>query len=777
MKEIIITSSILILCIMLIRIIFKGKISSRLQYALWILVALRLMIPVSAQIYMAVGSVDEFRIMDLSRRLEARVGDVTEQLEQPVTFAASMNGVAGELAAEYILEKEINLPDPDGPTSVFVAGKIGLTWLDVLRGIWIGGMVIVALWMVIANVVFARRLHKGRKEFVLSESVKSDSLQDKELLGTEDDKWNKLIHRTKIYTVEGIASPCLYGMPFREAVYLTPDITEDEGRLRHVLTHEICHKKHGDSLWSILRSILLMIYWINPLVWVAAVLSRRDCELACDEEALLILGEEERISYGETLLSIITRKGKLSDIACTATTMTGSGKSIKERIRFIAEKPHVLRAAAAAVLVLVILISVLVFTKSPLFHGQPLEGETVLTAGDMQITLPETIADISGYETDEDGDIIVYQISSGEEVGRFCEMSYGEAVLLVEQGREIMPIGDYGYNRYLKEFIYSFYPTETVSHTYTPNDSTIHNYNAPDDSMEDAGMLYHEDYYDEPDRQNDSGSEGVPGTDSNSDDTTYFIGGESMNPSITVEDGVPIFTEEDILSGAYSGGKYYIPAPQKTDWEVIPLSEEELAEEIKRMEEEVENIEKELARQTEQEAERERIEQERMLEEKIRQLEEEIVALKLAEEELRSKEYGGVLAHEDIYNPEGAAGMGVSDEEIVSVDDDTTYIIEDEVTSAPQSPTEKVYYPTEEIKSGESVDYLPNEEIAGESSVDYLPNEEITVTYRPGTTTTKCYVYVKGDYSGVKAQYLQELNYINSVLAAVIDRVVVTESD
>lgn len=694
MKEIIITSSVLILCIMLIRLIFKGKISSRLQYALWLLVALRLMIPVSAQIYMAVGSINEFRIMDLTRMAESKVGDMTAQLEQPVHFTMSMNGVAGKLAAKYLLETNSDLlGSPDGPTSVFYAGKIGFTWLDILRGIWIGGMAVAALWMIIANIVFARRLHKERKEYVLPEPEENDSPQGKWLSRTGDDKWRKLVHRTKIYMVEGIASPCLYGMPFREAVYLTPDITEDEDRLRHVLTHEICHKMHGDSLWSILRSILLAIYWINPFVWAAAVLSRRDCELACDEEALLILGEEERISYGETLLSIITRKGKLSDIACTATTMTGSGKSIKERIRFIAEKPHVLRAAAAAVIMLVILISVLVFTKSPLFHGQPLEGEAVLTAGDMQITLPETIAYISGYEADGDGDIVIYQISSGEEVGRFCEMSYGEAVLALESGREVIPIGNYGDNLYLKEFMYSFYPTETVTHTYTPSDTTIHNYDAPDDSVNTSGMLYHEEYYVEPD---DSGAEGVPGTDSNSDDTTYIIGDESMNPSITVEDGVPIFSEEDIMPGdSYNDGKYYIPAPQKTDWEIIPLSEEELAE-----------------------------------------------------EELRNQTSGGVLAHEDMYIPEGEGGAGVPGTD--SNSDDTTYIIEDGGLSESQS---------------------------SESSMDYLPNEEITVTYTPGNITTKCYVYVKGDYSGAKAQYLQELNYINSELEAVANRVVVTESD
>ena len=695
MKEVIITSSALILCIMLIRVIFKGKISSRLQYALWILVVLRLIVPVSAQVYMAIGSVEEFRIMDLTKMIEERVGDVTEQLEQPITFTTSVGGPVGKLAAEYILRQNADsLNTGDGPTSVFYAGKIGLTWLDVLRRIWIGGMIVMTLWMVITNIVFAHRLHKGRKEFVLSESTDE----------------NLPRNNTKIYTMEGLVSPCLYGIPLKEAIYLTPDIAEDKDRLRHVLTHELCHKKHGDSFWSIMRSILLIVYWMNPLVWVAAVLSKRDCELACDEAALLMLDEEERISYGETLLSIITGKGRLSDIVCTATTMTGSGKSVKERIKFIAEKPHVLGITVAAVLTLVIAVSVLVFTKNPLFHGDTWEGETTLTAGDMQITLPETIAGISGYEMTGDGDIIIYQVSSGEEVGRFCEVSYGEAVVMTEQGREVIPIGDYGRNLYLKEYMISLYPTEKVTHTYTPNNSTTHNYTPSDSSSDNFGVLQHENYYENINEPDESYSEGVPGTDSNNDDTTYIIEDESIRQPIIREHRVPVFDEDgNIVGYSYSpDSKWQIPSPEGTEWGVIPLSEEELKSN---------------------------------------------------------------LAHEDVYNSEAINGLD-------SVDDETTYIIGYDETEITYVIGEDNMSTTS--NSEESRDYQPEEINSvdqSEESVDYLPNEEIIVTYIPANTSTKCYIYVKGDYSGVEAQYLNEIAYINSELLSVIGRVIVTESD
>ena len=47
MKEILLTSSVLILALLLLRLLFRKTISRRVQYALWGLVALRLLAPVS----------------------------------------------------------------------------------------------------------------------------------------------------------------------------------------------------------------------------------------------------------------------------------------------------------------------------------------------------------------------------------------------------------------------------------------------------------------------------------------------------------------------------------------------------------------------------------------------------------------------------------------------------------------------------------------------------------------------------------------------------------
>lgn len=72
--------------------------------------------------------------------------------------------------------------------------------------------------------------------------------------------------------------------------------------LRHTVEHEITHFRHGDHFWSALRSVCIALHWYNPLVWWAAILSRNDAELACDEGTIRRIGEDARAEYGRTLI-------------------------------------------------------------------------------------------------------------------------------------------------------------------------------------------------------------------------------------------------------------------------------------------------------------------------------------------------------------------------------------------------------------------------------------------------------------------------------------------
>ena len=69
-----------------------------------------------------------------------------------------------------------------------------------------------------------------------------------------------------------------------------------------------------------------MLHWINPLVWLAAYLSREDAELACDSRVTGHLPDMERLAYAHALAGAAGR-------CCTGgNRLMLSGKWLKQRI-------------------------------------------------------------------------------------------------------------------------------------------------------------------------------------------------------------------------------------------------------------------------------------------------------------------------------------------------------------------------------------------------------------------------------------------------------------
>ena len=132
-----------------------------------------------------------------------------------------------------------------------------------------------------------------------------------------------------------------------------------------MLAHEQTHARHLDPLWSLLRGVCLTVYWFDPLVWLAAVLSREDCELACDEGTLRALGADERTAYGKALLALVPVCDKPQNPLLGATTMTSGKRSLKERITRIAENRQAKAAAVFAVVALAALVCAVSFTGAP----------------------------------------------------------------------------------------------------------------------------------------------------------------------------------------------------------------------------------------------------------------------------------------------------------------------------------------------------------------------------------------------------------------------------
>ena len=77
-----------------------------------------------------------------------------------------------------------------------------------------------------------------------------------------------------LYITEAVETPCLFGV-LRPAIYLTPEAASEPVTLAHSVEHELTHYRHGDHIGALLRCLCLVLHGYNPLVWLAAALSRR----------------------------------------------------------------------------------------------------------------------------------------------------------------------------------------------------------------------------------------------------------------------------------------------------------------------------------------------------------------------------------------------------------------------------------------------------------------------------------------------------------------------
>ena len=337
MKEILLTSSVLILALLLLRLLFRKTISRQVQYALWGLVALRLLVPVSLPAM-------EHNVLTAAEPVTARITApalyVTPYRE---TIVSAPPGVFQTPAPYQSFRVDTATEDStvtftDGKNvthSIEYKSQIPLT--PVLKAVWHTGMYVMAAWFLLTNLRFMLRLRRSRKPYPVENCP------------------------YPVYLTAELPSPCLFGL-FHPAVYLTPAAVESPETLRHVLIHETTHARHLDPLWSLLRCVCLAVYWFDPLVWVAAVVSRRDCELACDEGALQRLGEAERIPYGQTLLRLIPVARRPESPMLSATTMTAGKKELKDRITRIAENRRTVGVALLAVVAAAALVCALTFT-------------------------------------------------------------------------------------------------------------------------------------------------------------------------------------------------------------------------------------------------------------------------------------------------------------------------------------------------------------------------------------------------------------------------------
>lgn len=377
MIGVMIQAAFLVAAILTIEKLFGEKLHAYVRYGLWLIVVLRLMIPVN----LIQSPFSILRIADEMTTRHVRTEGDTSHIYDTEYDTERTGGAPGMEDAEQAGRGESADPGWQTDQNTEIKQNTGIDQnakfdaeescvqnqeqgeyataqtRNIIWAVWVTGSLLAGSFFIWSYFLFRRSLRRKRKIY--------------------QGNCEGVLRRAHVpvYLVRGLESPCLAGF-FRPAVYIGTEIDTDSDTFRYAVMHEQVHYLHGDHLWAVLRMLLVTLYWFHPFVWIAAAASARDGEIACDYGTTRRIGREERYAYSEMLLAFSQAKG--GKRVYSYGTMLRPGKSeLKERILRLTETKKNRTWAGVLVVVCMIILAGCALTGGTTEDGKTQEDLTM----------------------------------------------------------------------------------------------------------------------------------------------------------------------------------------------------------------------------------------------------------------------------------------------------------------------------------------------------------------------------------------------------------------
>ena len=319
--------SLLALAVLAVTRLFRGKISRTGAYYLWLLVLLRLILPVGLPGVSLSPLPQEAPTLDRSAWTAAQA-PVSVQTEP------GAQGSAGTAAPSP------DLPSPVREETTSLPADSPLSRDRILPILWLTGAAASMGWFTLSYVRFRRTLR---------ETNLPPQPEDQRVLNDFSPQ-----ERLALWCNPTVPTPMLVG--FLRPVILLPRLSYvDQGReeeLRCILRHELTHYRRQDILYKWAVAAVTSLHWFNPLMILIRREIARACELACDEGAVKGMDPDQRKAYSHTLLALATEQPRPAPALTTA--WTPEMKRLRERLLSVLGHRKTTRAMVTLALVLAV---------------------------------------------------------------------------------------------------------------------------------------------------------------------------------------------------------------------------------------------------------------------------------------------------------------------------------------------------------------------------------------------------------------------------------------
>ena len=321
-----ISAGYVILAVIVLRLLFR-KSPRWVMGILWALVAIRLICPIVVE--------SPFSVVQKGPLFDKETSNLkSEQEVQQINNLPDQNQTAGKQVAEI---KEHTAKQDE--TKDFWTDKRKTDSKKMLSTIWLLGMLVLTGYGIFGSL---------RVEYQLRFAVPVEQ---------------------QIWECDTIHTSFLWGL-FHPRIYLPSGMNEETKR--YVIRHERAHQKRGDHWWKVIGYVLLVIYWFQPLMWIAYWIFARDIEYACDEHVIGNLSFAERKEYAQALL--LCGSGRSRRLAGP---LAFGGLGVKPRIKNVLSYQKPGRGKIAISLLVCVAVSVCFLTNPKDVNGMDAEKHPV----------------------------------------------------------------------------------------------------------------------------------------------------------------------------------------------------------------------------------------------------------------------------------------------------------------------------------------------------------------------------------------------------------------
>ncbi len=292
-----VSGTLLLLLILGLKPLYKSRFSKRWQYYIWIIVALRFLLPFTPD----------------------------------TTIVGSLFEKPGTTVITNEIPTSPNVPAPantdNSKTEPIQADR---DIAAAMREPFNRYVCLFFIWSVFALVLFVRKItiYQGFIQYIKAGSTEVSDIKTLNLLSDCEEKLN-IKTRVELSRNPLIASPIMIGF-FRARIVL-PACELDDKELSYIFVHELIHYKQRDMFYKWLIQIVVCAHWFNPFVYLLEKEVNKSCELSCDEKVISILDDKARREYGDTLISFL-QSNNLYKSSLASVTLTEGAEQLKERL-------------------------------------------------------------------------------------------------------------------------------------------------------------------------------------------------------------------------------------------------------------------------------------------------------------------------------------------------------------------------------------------------------------------------------------------------------------